>query len=384
MTDTLTNIPSIKSLEESLEKATHPKLILIDLKEFRELNLKYSDKAGDFVLCEFAEALETFSKKNGMFAYRVEEDEFALLKDMPFDLGILEKLIFSIDDFIKNQEYIFDGNNINIEAHMGICLDQNNLLEKAKKALKIAQQEDQPFVTYSQFVNTLLEESDEQICKLLEKAVSSGSITPFFQKVIDANKNKIYSETLIRIVHKDSIQSPKLFLDIAKKRGFYTKTIQALVEKMIDIKEPKAINISCEDLYDENLYKIYTKSFQNSNTIFELQNDEFLDDDRIFEKIKELKKKNIKICLDNIDSIENTKRLDVDFIKVKGDLIRLLHIDQNAISTCKEIISTCKEKNIKTIATHINSDNSFEEAKKLGFDYFQGFFIQKPTSTFAG
>jgi len=47
--------------------------------------------------------------------------------------------------------------------------------------------------------------------------------------------------------------------------------------------------------------------------------------------------------------------------------------------TCKNIISTCKELNIKTIASHINSEGTFAEAKKLGFDYYQGFFLGEPT-----
>jgi len=194
----------------------------------------------------------------------------------------------------------------------------------------------------------------------------------------------LYKEALIRIVTNDSVESPKLFLDIAKKRGFYTQTIEKLIEKLVDIKEQKAINISCEDLYDEKLYTLYIENFKNSNTIFELQHDEFLKDEKADIKIEEIKAMGIKICLDNIENIDEIQRFDIDFVKVKGNLIRLLHIDPNAISTCKEIISTCKEQNIKTIASHINSKGTFEEAKKLGFDYFQGFYLGEPTSTFAG
>jgi EAL domain-containing protein (putative c-di-GMP-specific phosphodiesterase class I) len=380
--DKLTNIPSLNALNQALKEFSHPKLILIDLKNFQELNRKYSDEAGDFVLCQFAKELEKFAQTHEMRAFRVKEDEFALAKDMPFNLGAIEKLIFSLTDFITSQNYLFNENSINIDAHFGLCLDQNNLLQKAKKALKVAQDEDQPFVTYSEFVNRLLEESSEKICDLLQKSVAIGAITPFFQKVLDANKNEVYRETLIRIVTNDSVESPKLFLDIAKKRGFYTQTIEKLIEKIVDIKEQKAINISCEDLYDEKLYALYLENFKNTNTIFELQNDEFLKDKKSESKIKELKTNGIKICLDNIDNIEDIRKIDIDFVKVKGTLIRLLHIDSSAISTCKEIISTCKEYIIKTIASHINSKSTFEEAKKLGFDYFQGFYLGEPTSTF--
>ena len=378
MIDTLTNISSLNALKATLKEVKHPKLILIDLKEFKELNLKYSDEAGDFVLCEFAKAMSEFAKAQNMSAFRVEEDEFAFVKDMPFDLSSMEKLIFGIADFIKAQKYNYAGKSLSIDAHIGICLDQTNLLEKAKKALKVAQNEDMPFVTYSEFVNRLLEESHEKVCDLLKKAVVIGAITPFFQGVVDENRELIYKEVLLRIVNADSVESPKLFLEIAKKRGFYKQTIESLIKQVTGTKTTKAINISCEDLYDEKLFSLYIENFKDTDTIFELQNDQFLQDEKAVEKIKELKSNNIKICLDNIDSTEDIKKFDIDFVKVKGNTIRLLHIDPNATSTCKDIISTCKELNIKTIASHINSEGTFEETKKLGFDYFQGYYLGKP------
>jgi EAL domain-containing protein (putative c-di-GMP-specific phosphodiesterase class I) len=382
MLDTLTNIPSNKALNKTLKELSHPKLILIDLKEFQAINLMYSDETGDFILCKFAKELDKFAQSNEMEAFRVEEDEFALVKDMPFDLTSMEKLIYKITDFIKIQNYNFNGHSINIDAHIGLCLDQNNLLKKAKKALKVAQNEDQPFVTYSEFVNRLLEESSEKIYNLLQKSVTMGTITPFFQKVVDISEGEIYRETLIRIITNDSIESQKLFLNIAKKRGFYTQTIKKLIEKIITIKEQKAINVSCEDLYDEELFKLYLDNFKNSNTIFEIQNDEFLKDETAILKINELKNNSIKICLDNIENTNDIERLKPDLVKVKGNLIRLLHIDQNALFTCKEIISTCKKHNIKAIASHINSQSSYKEAKSLNFDYFQGYFLEKPNSVF--
>lgn len=383
MIDALTNIPSFSALQESLKTTKHPKLFLIDLKNFKQLNLTYSDEAGDFVLREFASSLVNFAKENEMSAFRVEEDEFALVKDMAFDLGAMEKLLLLVGDFIKKQHYIFNENKITIEAHMGICLDQNNLLKKAKKALKIAQKEDQPFMTYSDFVNRLLEEDEEHICTLLHNALEDGTITPYFQRVIGLEGDILYHEALIRIVTSNGTIPPKVFLNIAKQKGFYTKIVKLIIEKMSNITKAKAINISCSELLDDELYSLYSTSSTNNNTIFELQNEKCLKNEKLPKKIKELKNKNIQICLDNVENTEAINLLDVDFVKIKGDLIRLLKVDEKAVFTCKEIISTCKDKKIKTIATHINSNSSFEEAKKLGFDYYQGFFFGEPTSIFA-
>ena len=63
MIDKLTKIPSLGALEEAIESFSHPKLMLIDLKNFKELNLKYSDEVGDFVLKEFAKKHNTYYDK---------------------------------------------------------------------------------------------------------------------------------------------------------------------------------------------------------------------------------------------------------------------------------------------------------------------------------
>jgi diguanylate cyclase (GGDEF)-like protein len=380
MIDKLTKIPSLGALEEAIESFSHPKLMLIDLKNFKELNLKYSDEVGDFVLKEFAKNLQNYANENDMLAFRVIEDEFALLKDMEFDLNKIEKLLFGVVEFIKKQIYIFDNYTLHVEAHIGLCLDQARLLSKAKRALIVAQKEDQPFVTYSDFVNRLLEENKEEVCKLLQDSLNNGSIMPYYQKVIDKNDNIIYHEVLLRNKTKDSIQTPKLFLKIAHERGFYNNIVKMVSTKLKNISHNIAINLSANDLFDDNLFDFLVNFYGEKNAIFEIQNDEFLSKDGLEEKFKILKKHNIQICLDNIVDKKEIKK-DVDYVKISGNIVRLLHVDSTIEDTCSKIIATCRELNIKSIASHINSKESFEKTKQLNFDYFQGYFIEKPKST---
>lgn len=385
MIDALTKIPSLNALNLALKEASHPKLIAIDLKEFQALNLKYSDEAGDFVLCQFAKALEIFAKNNEMLHFRIKEDEFALIKDMPFELSALEKLVFLVSDFVKNQKYTFKEHDINIDAHIGICLDQTNLLKKVQKALEVAQQEDQPFVTYSDFVNRLLEEGEEETSKLLEQSLDNGTLTPYYQRIIDLDGNNIYNEMLLRNSMKNCIQTPKLFLTIAHKKGFYNDIVEMVSKKVVKESGAKAINFSAHDFDDEKLFEFLLQTFKDTNTVFEIQNDAYLNNENVNKTLEILRKNGIKICLDNIKNIEEISQLNltnINYLKANEDIIRHLNLSDEEKFTCKEIISTCKEANIKTIASHINSNSSFEEAKDIGFDYYQGYFFGKPTSNF--
>lgn len=383
--DTLTNIPNKKQLDQDLENAKHPKLFILDIDNFKELNIKYSDSTGDAILQKFATALQSFCELHEMSCYRVQDDEFALLKNIPFDLNILENLINAISNFIALQKYQHENNDIDINAHMGISLDHFKAFEKASKALNLAKTQNQPFVTYSQFAINLLNECDEERFKNIKKAIDEKKDSSFFQPIIDINKNTLYKEALIRIEGKDGVQSPKFFLDIAHKRGIYPTIIKEISTSLSQIKELKSINLSYHDFEDEELYEYLIDTYKDTNTIFELQNDTFLHTIVNLEKIKKLKNNNIQICIDNVQNVSDLEPFEeglIDFVKVYGDIIRLLPLHDKEYQICLEILAKIKALNAKSIATHINSESSFHSASEMGFDYFQGFLFGKPSEKF--
>ncbi len=379
MIDTLTNIPSGKALEIKLKETKFPTLLLIDIKDFKQINLKYSDKAGDEILCSYANSLKSFADANEMQFFRVKDDEFALLKDCAFDLENMERLILNFKKFDSGTVYNFEDKKIEISTNMGISFDLKGTFEKAKLALKLAKRENQAFFTYSFFATTLFEENEEKIAKIIEKSIKNGNIVPHFQKIVDKDGNVIFYETLIRIHSNNSFLSPKFFLGVARKKGFYNTLVKILSKTLSIDKKAISINFLFEDLLDNELFNFLIDFFKNSNCIFELQHLENLELKSILPKLKILDENHIKICFDNVKSTTDLSDLQyIHFLKIHGDLIRSLPIDESAKLTCRAIIQECKKLGCKSIATQINSASSFDEAKKLGFDYFQGFLFSQP------
>jgi len=377
--DTLTNIPSGKALQIKIKETKFPTLLLIDIKDFKQINLKYSDKAGDKILRSYANSLKSFADENEMQFFRVKDDEFALLKDCAFDLENMEKLILNFKKFGEGITYGFEDKNIEISTNMGISFDLKGTFEKAKLALKLAKRENQAFFTYSFFATTLFEENEEKIAKIIEESIENGHIVPHFQKIVDKDGNVIFYETLIRIRSNDSFLSPKFFLGVAKKKGFYNTLVKILSKTLSIDKKAISINLVFEDLLDDELFNFLIDFFKDSNCIFELQYKENLELDLMLPKLKTLDKNHIKVCLDNVKSTSNLSDIRyIDFLKIHGDLIRSLSIDESSKLTCRAIIQECKKLGCKSIATQINSVSSFNEAKKLGFDYFQGFLFSQP------
>jgi EAL and modified HD-GYP domain-containing signal transduction protein len=99
-------------------------------------------------------------------------------------------------------------------------------------------------------------------------------------------------------------------------------------------------------------------------------------DEVIIERIKLLKEKGYRLCLNDIAlSKENVEKFKdifeyMDFIKI--DVLRTgrILVEQN--------FHLLAHSAAKKIATKLESMQDFNFAKRLGFDYFQGFYFAKP------
>ena len=103
----------------------------------------------------------------------------------------------------------------------------------------------------------------------------------------------------------------------------------------------------------------------------------------LVQKIKKIQEAGIRVCLENIQSIEDLqeyKHLRVDFIKVYEKTVRLLHVSQKTKEECARLLELIGTMGAQSIASHINSQATLDAAKELGFECFQGFFLAKPSA----
>lgn len=385
MQDTLTKLPGPQTLHKDLCIKKHPKLFLLDLVEFKKINLEYSDNAGDTILRKFAQALQKFAQIHDMTYYRIVDDKFALLKDIPFELQTLEKLINSILQFLKNQIYHYEGHEFNIDAKIGISLDHFESYKKAFSALKLAKEENQPFVTYSQFAIDLSEQNDEEKCQAIKQAVIDKKIFPFFHSIFSNDNTCLFDEILVRIEDSDGIQAPKFFLELAHKEGLYATIVKELSLVVRQFKTPKSLNLSVGDFENEELFDFLIQTYRNSLSIFELQNDKYLQRLQDTSLLEILQENNIGICLDNVKATDELEKYEpglIDYVKVHGDLIRLLPLKDKEYKITQEILAKTCDLQALAIASHVNSQSSLEAAQEIGFEAFQGFLFTKPCARF--
>lgn len=96
-------------------------------------------------------------------------------------------------------------------------------------------------------------------------------------------------------------------------------------------------------------------------------------DDELVDAVKKLAKSGFKLALDDVVNPLAVERLLGIAHMVKVDLMQT---DRSVLAAHVDVY---KKHNIKLLAEKIETQEEFEWCKMLGFDYFQGYFLCKPS-----
>ncbi len=394
--DALTHLENRRALERDISGMSQPKLIILDIDSFKGINEYYGYEAGNFLLCEISSILKDFAKKEDMNLYRIGADEFALLEENLLDMDRYEELADSLSNIFKSKMLIPPGQEeeIEINSTLGFSLDDENILEKASLALSEAKKKQIPYLCYFQKIDHK-KEYMEQIrwSEFIKKAIKDNRIIPFYQPILDSDKNIVKYECLVRILDEnEEVIPPGLFLEISKKVKRYAEIEKILIEKSFAaIKDNDAIisiNLLARDMSDSNVSNFVIEKLNeykvHNRVIFEILEDENIDNlDRVKSFMQKIKTMGCKIAIDDFgtgySNFSYLIQLRPDYLKIDGSLIKNIDKDENSLAIVSSIIAFAKKLEIKTIAEYVHNEEIFNVCLKLGVDEFQGFYLGEPT-----
>ena len=71
-------------------------------------------------------------------------------------------------------------------------------------------------------------------------------------------------------------------------------------------------------------------------------------------------------------------KLNVDYIKIDGSIIKNIHKDKSAEMVTKTIVAFAKELGIETVAEFVSEEEIYNKIKDLKVDYSQGYYFSEP------
>jgi len=396
ITDMLTGLPNRTILFDELEKMEEPRVAIVNIDRFKDINEVYGFHFGDEIIKIYAKWLQEhvymFEKAE---LFKLSGGEYAILFDK--DSGEAEIRTF-LENLIKSSDssgFIYDDIEIFVNITVGYAKSNVKVIEHAEMALKKAKLKNWHFMSFD--ISMLMaEEQKNNIMwhKSIKSAIEEDRIVPYFQPIINNATGLIEKyEALMRLQSPGGeIISPFYFLEISKKMRLYPELTKIMITKTIDVfmdsKLPVSINLSFDDIVEtsiqEFLFDAITNAGVGERIIFEILESEGINS---YEEVKAFIDKfraiGCSFAIDDFGSgysnFDHILKLEVDTLKIDGSLIKNLPHDKNAQIIVKNINNFAKEMNIKTVAEFVCNEAVFSHVKKLGIDSSQGFHFFEPS-----
>jgi EAL domain-containing protein (putative c-di-GMP-specific phosphodiesterase class I) len=77
-------------------------------------------------------------------------------------------------------------------------------------------------------------------------------------------------------------------------------------------------------------------------------------------------------------NFENIIKLDIGFIKINGTLIKEIDTDLDMLVIVENIFNFSDKLGKKVIAEYVHNKAVFDEVKKIGIHFSQGYYFSKP------
>jgi len=393
-TDHMTQLPNRQKLLEDLEEEKLLKLAIINVEKFKEINEYYGFDVGDRLLVELSNILSKQLSAYQTRLYKLPGDEFAILADNSISKDSFRKLIKDILKVIRIYNFQIDSFRFTIRAISGASMQKNYFInaEMATNHAKIIGKE---FVFFDENIDIKKKLIDNvNWTHKLKEAIEDDRIVVFVQSINSNSSENIKKyECLVRMLDTDgTVISPSQFLTVSKRSRLYPMITKIVIQKAVSYFKDKdgyfSINLTLEDILNDEIVdflkqKINKYDGLGNRLIIEIVEDEGIENyNEVSAFIENMKFLGCKIAIDDFgtgySNFDYLMKLNVDFIKIDGSIIKNIAHDYNAKIVTELIVDFAKRLNIQTIAEFVYNEEVYETVKTMGVDFSQGYFLGKP------
>lgn len=411
--DSLTNIPNqaylMDELKELCNQGSHNKnaLFLINISNFKALNMTFGYEFGDSVLRRIAEQLfKAFDKKFDIF--RFASDRFVLLARDYKDKSELDQLAERIVDSV-DKEIIAHGYTKSLNINMGIVEvgnkyeDPNDIIRDATIALDyIGVIESDIYSYYDESMMEGLKRDEEIEAEIIQAILNpaTGGLHLVYQPLFDARNMRVAGFEALARLNSPALGpiSPTEFIAIAERRRLMVQLGNWIIDTALlflkDIENQGvsdvkiSINISAAQLQDKSfiprLRKVISETrVKPSNVELEVTESILLNNyEEINSSLGQLRKEGVTIAVDDFgtgySSFSRLNQLNIDTIKIDKTFVdRITNTPQEMLLT-GDIISLCHKLDLTVVAEGVENEIQAAYLLEHECDKFQGYLFSKP------
>ena len=399
-TDQLTLIPNRNKLlkeMETMQDAGHRfTIVYIDIYNFSHINDSFGQDIGDRYLQDTAHILQQIAgsissdRELETNVFRMGSDEFVLICSHSEYINLLIAKLKEI--------YIIEHNDIEMPlsftfgiANSDATHSQASLLSRAEIASRYAIRTHKRYAYYDE--DALLEKRHKanlEWVKKIRDAFNDGLFAVHFQPIISVSTGKaVKYEVLIRMYDRDKelMISPAEFLSVLQNSGHEKELTKLIINQSFQSYEKCKIDLSInmtrddldEDMVDYLIAKTVKHNIPPESIVIELVESEELLKEKYITIIQEIKRSGFKIAIDDFgtgySNFAYLVQIKPDYIKIDGSLIENITKSTEQKQVVQGIYNFASNLDIEVIAEYVSSEEIFEEIKKIGIEYVQGFYM---------
>ena len=374
-------------------------VVVINLRQFRDINREYGYKIGDALLTEAANRIRDALRQSDTVA-RIGGDEFALLLPGLINPGHAQLAAHKIDQALR-QPFQIDDLRLRLRSYAGVALfpqhaaNAQQLMQAVDRALIEARESS----TGCEFFGEHLDHAKPSLLALesdLQDAVERNDLRLYLQPQIDLERSRVAGfECLSRWFHPERGEiPPDQFIALAEQTGqiealtFWSLKTALHHLRMLHHLQPRltiAVNLSPGILHQVDIVELVQQALAIWNTppaslVLEITESAMMQHpDRGLEVLRKLRHLGVGVSIDDFgtgySSLAYLKRLPVTELKIDKSFVTELDRSPDDEKIVRTIISLAHNFGLRVVAEGVENQGTLERLADLGCDLAQGLHI---------
>ena len=427
--DPLTELPNRSFLNEHLRSVLlHARrhgrtaaILHVDLDSFKRINDTLGHVAGDRLLCEAAQRIQSCVRDSDCVARdhggvwvpdaspdtvaRFGADEFIVVLSEVASAEdpqrVARRIIARLGEAVN-----LDGREITVGASIGIAVfpkdaeNEDALLRNAAVAMHSAKRRGRN--TLQCFTRALLVPGVDRLNMeaRLRQALETGGLALHYQPKVDAASGLLSgAEALLRWRHPAyGAVEPSKFIPIAEECGLIVPLGEWVVRRVCEqiaawrgeglAVVPVSINVSAHQLQDHALVLKIRRELDAAGLLapaleFEITESVLMEETGAGEaRLRELRALGSLVSMDDFgtgySSLSYLKRLPIDVVKIDRSFVRDILGEEDDQAILRAIITMAHQLRLRIVAEGVESQAQLELLRAMQCDLIQGYVISPP------